>query len=152
MFFVYILWSEKCNRFYIGYTADLEARLLRHNSGLVTATKNCRPYIIQLEAKCWLLLFASGERISKSENLFLFRRTAFLNRLFLLDIINSRRMMRKAWHIPINSRIRIIFNLTFLVYWICLAAFCLCHNNSLLVNSKDYFTSSKNHSYDKLNR
>jgi putative endonuclease len=47
MYFVYILYSEKCNRYYIGYCEDLEARLNRHNRGMVTATKNCRPYFIK---------------------------------------------------------------------------------------------------------
>jgi putative endonuclease len=44
MYHVYILYSEKCNRFYIGYSADVQARLARHNAGMVAATKNCRPY------------------------------------------------------------------------------------------------------------
>ena len=44
MYFVYILYSEKCDRYYVGYAADTAARLIRHNSGFVTATKNCRPY------------------------------------------------------------------------------------------------------------
>ena len=47
MYFVYILYSEKCNRYYIGYSADVFARLERHNAGMVTATRNCRPYIIK---------------------------------------------------------------------------------------------------------
>jgi putative endonuclease len=47
MYFVYILYSEKCDRYYIGYCSDIEARLHRHNSGMVTATRNCRPYIIK---------------------------------------------------------------------------------------------------------
>ena len=46
MYFVYILYSEKCDRYYVGYAADVEARLVRHNSGFVTATKNCQPYKI----------------------------------------------------------------------------------------------------------
>jgi putative endonuclease len=46
MYYVYILYSEKCDRYYIGYSEDLEARLDRHNRGMVTATKNCRPYLI----------------------------------------------------------------------------------------------------------
>ena len=46
MYFVYLLYSEKCDRYYIGYTADIEARLKRHNSGMVSATKNCSPYKI----------------------------------------------------------------------------------------------------------
>ena len=44
MYYTYILFSEKCNRFYIGYTKNIEERLDRHNSGKVIATKNCRPY------------------------------------------------------------------------------------------------------------
>jgi len=44
MFCVYILFSEKCNRYYIGYSADIQARLIRHNAGMVKATKNCIPY------------------------------------------------------------------------------------------------------------
>ena len=47
MFFVYILYSEKCDRYYIGYSADVLARLERHNAGMVTATRNFRPYVIK---------------------------------------------------------------------------------------------------------
>jgi putative endonuclease len=47
MYFTYILYSEKCDRFYIGYCSDLAARLQRYNAGLVTATRNCRPYILK---------------------------------------------------------------------------------------------------------
>ena len=47
MYFVYILYSEKCDRYYIGYCSDMNARLLRHNSGYVTATRNCRPYVVK---------------------------------------------------------------------------------------------------------
>ena len=45
-FFVYILKSTKDNKLYIGQTNNIEARLLRHNSGKVTATKNRRPLIL----------------------------------------------------------------------------------------------------------
>ena len=47
MYFTYILYSEKCDRHYIGYCADVAIRLNRHNAGMVTATRNCRPYIIK---------------------------------------------------------------------------------------------------------
>lgn len=46
MYYVYILYSKKCDRFYVGYSADVENRLARHNNGLVTATKYCTPYIV----------------------------------------------------------------------------------------------------------
>ena len=48
MYFVYILYSQKCDRYYTSYAADIQARLDRHNNGFVTATKNCKPY--QLKA------------------------------------------------------------------------------------------------------
>ena len=44
MYFVYLLYSVKCDRYYTGYAADVNARLIRHNNGFVNATKNCRPY------------------------------------------------------------------------------------------------------------
>jgi putative endonuclease len=47
MYFVYILYSQKCNRYYIGYSADVDLRLQRHNAGHITATKNCTPYILK---------------------------------------------------------------------------------------------------------
>jgi putative endonuclease len=33
MFTVYILFSEKLNRFYIGQTQDIDTRIFQHNSG-----------------------------------------------------------------------------------------------------------------------
>ena len=47
MYWVYILYSEKCDRYYIGYCADVLIRLERHNAGIVTATRNCKPYMIK---------------------------------------------------------------------------------------------------------
>ena len=47
MYYTYILYSSKCDRYYVGYCADIEARLQRHNAGMVTATRNCRPYMLR---------------------------------------------------------------------------------------------------------
>ena len=44
MFTVYILQSVKSGRFYVGHTEDINARLSRHNSGQVTATRNKDPW------------------------------------------------------------------------------------------------------------
>ena len=43
MFYVYILRSEKDKKRYIGFTKNLDRRLIEHNSGLVKSTKNRRP-------------------------------------------------------------------------------------------------------------
>ena len=70
MYFTYILYSEKCDRYYVGYCHELEARLLRHNSGMVTATKNCRPYIVKASKSFSTELEARREelRLKKSKS------------------------------------------------------------------------------------
>jgi putative endonuclease len=42
-YFTYILQSEKDNFFYVGYTSDLEKRLILHNEGKVLSTRNRIP-------------------------------------------------------------------------------------------------------------
>ncbi len=42
-YYVYILYSNKDQRLYVGCTNNLKQRLLRHNSGHVKATKYRRP-------------------------------------------------------------------------------------------------------------
>ena len=47
MFVVYVLYSEKFNKIYIGFTHDLENRLLSHNElGKKGWTKNFRPWTV----------------------------------------------------------------------------------------------------------
>ncbi len=46
MCFVYILYSEKIDRFYIGFTDDLLWRLQRHNQGWGRFTKKGIPWKI----------------------------------------------------------------------------------------------------------
>ncbi|UBM62468.1 GIY-YIG nuclease family protein [Candidatus Sulfidibacterium hydrothermale] len=42
-FFVYVLLSEKDNKFYTGYTSNLIQRMNEHFKGQVSSTKNRRP-------------------------------------------------------------------------------------------------------------
>jgi putative endonuclease len=44
MYYVYIIYSERSDRYYVGYAADVIARLARHNSGRVSSTQNFIPY------------------------------------------------------------------------------------------------------------
>ena len=46
--FVYILQSLKDNKYYIGETADVAARLLFHNSGKQRSTRNRIPFVVIL--------------------------------------------------------------------------------------------------------
>ena len=42
-FYVYVLLSEKDNKFYTGYTSNLTQRMNQHFKGQVDSTKNRRP-------------------------------------------------------------------------------------------------------------
>ncbi|MBL7918612.1 MAG: GIY-YIG nuclease family protein [Bacteroidia bacterium] len=42
--FVYIIYSEKFDKYYVGQTNDFDSRLMRHNSGYEGFTKPFRPW------------------------------------------------------------------------------------------------------------
>ncbi len=44
MFFIYIIQSEKTNRYYVGYTGNIDQRLEKHNAGGVNSTKHVIPW------------------------------------------------------------------------------------------------------------
>ena len=43
MFYVYVLHSDKDNKFYTGYTSDLKKRICEHNSGISRSTSFRQP-------------------------------------------------------------------------------------------------------------
>ena len=45
-YFVYILYSQKDNKLYVGCTCNLEQRIKRHNKGQVIATRERRPFVL----------------------------------------------------------------------------------------------------------
>ena len=51
MYYVYILYSENYDRYYIGQTDTIEARLKRHNAGEVKSTKHYNPWILKYTEK-----------------------------------------------------------------------------------------------------
>ncbi len=46
MYYVYIIYSFKINKFYIGYTEDLQARIKRHNLGKSNFTSKGIPWTL----------------------------------------------------------------------------------------------------------
>ncbi len=46
MFYVYVLYSQKFDRIYIGQTGDITRRLQIHNEGFVQSTKAYKPWKI----------------------------------------------------------------------------------------------------------
>ena len=51
-YFTYVLLSKKDNKFYIGYTNDIELRFEQHQKGLVESTKNRRPLSLVYYEAC----------------------------------------------------------------------------------------------------
>lgn len=49
MYYTYVLKSEKSGKYYIGFTKDIDKRLLLHNSGKVSSTKKYRPWTLFLK-------------------------------------------------------------------------------------------------------
>lgn len=52
MYYVYVLKSEVDGNFYTGYSNNLENRIIQHNNGLVSSTKNRRPLILMYYEAC----------------------------------------------------------------------------------------------------
>lgn len=83
MYYVYILFSKKDKKLYIGYSADLKNRILAHLNGRVGATKNRLPlqlvyyeaFINEKAARKQELFYKTGQgrRILKN-------RLSFLNK------------------------------------------------------------------------
>jgi putative endonuclease len=52
-FYLYILWSEVSDLYYVGYTSDYEKRLLEHNTGVHdTFTSKHRPWLLKAVFSC----------------------------------------------------------------------------------------------------
>jgi len=78
MFYTYILYSHKFNKFYIGQTKDVDRRFLLHNNGNVQSTAPYRP---------WTLV-GSFQKRTRSESMTLERKLKNLNREDLLRFIH----------------------------------------------------------------
>jgi putative endonuclease len=52
MYQVYILKSLRYGRYYVGYSEDLNARLISHNVGRVRSTKAYKPWIVVYSEVC----------------------------------------------------------------------------------------------------
>ena len=62
LFFVYIIYSLSLDRYYIGYTTDLEKRLSEHNNGISTFTAKASDWELKFNES-----FDSRENAMKRE-------------------------------------------------------------------------------------
>ena len=52
MFYIYVLYSQKFDRIYVGQSNELNRRLQIHNKGFVQSTKAYKPWKIIYHEKC----------------------------------------------------------------------------------------------------
>jgi len=52
MYYTYVLKSLKDGKFYIGYTSNLEKRLIEHNEGITKSTAYRRPLVLVYYEAC----------------------------------------------------------------------------------------------------
>jgi len=78
-YFVYILYSEGFQKYYVGQTNDIKDRMSRHNKGYNESTKPYRP---------WKLLFAI-EKNSRSEAVILEKKLKNLSKIKLSEFIKK---------------------------------------------------------------
>jgi putative endonuclease len=76
---VYIIYSPKFDKYYVGQTNDFETRLFRHNNGLETFTRPFRP---------WTRICVI-EKPSRSEAVILEKKLKNYNRNKLLEFIKK---------------------------------------------------------------
>ena len=46
MFYLYILYSSKLDRFYVGHTENIELRLIQHNNGISAFTSKANDWTL----------------------------------------------------------------------------------------------------------
>jgi putative endonuclease len=51
-YYIYVLRSDKDNKFYVGYTEDLKSRFEQHKKGQVSSTKERRPLSLIYSEVC----------------------------------------------------------------------------------------------------
>ncbi len=78
-YFVYILYSENFDRYYIGQTKEISTRLKRHNDRLESFTKAYVPWRLECVV----------EKPTRAEAMILERKLKNLNRKRILDFIEK---------------------------------------------------------------
>ena len=81
MFSVYILWSDKLQKFYIGQTSNLEDRIYRHNHGYEKYTSKGMP---------WTLIWSTQKK-SRQEAMTLERKLKNYTQKRLRDFISKNK-------------------------------------------------------------
>ena len=85
MFYVYILQSQKVDRYYIGYSELPDRRLIAHNSGKVKSTRNFRPW-----KKVYQEKFESEPQAIRRERYL----KSLKSKIFIRELVDTSRLYR----------------------------------------------------------
>ena len=85
-YFVYILYSEKIDRFYTGQTQDLNKRIERHNKGYEKYTKKGIPWKLKCAVKCK----SRGEAMKLEKKIKNFKSQARIKK-FIREVVGSEK-------------------------------------------------------------
>ena len=80
MYFVYILYSLKLEKYYVGSTNDIERRLLEHNRGKTVYSKNGKPWELK-----YVETYQTRSEAIKRENYIKNRKS----KIYIENLINS---------------------------------------------------------------
>ena len=84
MFFTYIIYSQRIDRYYIGSTDDLQRRLDDHNSGRTPSTRKKGPWMLR-----WSKEFATrSEALAEEKRLKARKSRAYLEQLISGDQVS----------------------------------------------------------------
>ena len=62
LFFVYIIYSSRLDKYYVGYTVNFQKRLIEHNTGISTYTSKSTDWELK-----WIKEFSSREEARAGE-------------------------------------------------------------------------------------
>jgi putative endonuclease len=118
MFTVYVLFSEKFRKIYIGFTSAFEIRLLSHNIlGTKGFTKRYRPWAVlhtelfidKKELSGKLIYFSSSHSvaiITKSSDIDAHAGSCYINRKRRIQLHLPAQMVGKVWQFTLVNRTR----------------------------------------------
>ncbi len=93
--YVYVLYSVKLNRYYVGQTHDIENRLSQHNSGRNVSTKGGIPWDLKY-TEIFNTRFEAMQRESQTLKRSRYKREAVGSPAGLRDIFSTK-IIKKSW-------------------------------------------------------
>ena len=85
MYYTYILYATKYDRYYVGQTNSISKRLVRHNAGYVKSTKKFKPWKMVYYEK----FITRKESLRKETEIKKWKSKKMIQKLIKTDLINN---------------------------------------------------------------